>query len=273
MPVMLKGFAKSNHKLSPYCVPNEVVCAELARTLGLPVPAYTIANVGKRAFVSVDFNHGGQRWPTAIPAQCVTLLPKLCTGVVLFDILVVNTDRHPTNLALLDASGAPRLAIFDHDRALFGHVRDKGVERLAFAAGRIAVDKAPFAGHDTDKAQCLMDPLPDDRHFDDWLGRIEAIPDFLIDDLAARAVDLGCTQAEGTALREFLKTRRRELRSLVKPYRDCLTAPWRELKPVYEVRLGDAAFSQVEGVGMLIPGGLAGDCRWAIDPTAIARGN
>ena len=36
--VDLSAIAKQNSDNSPYCIPNELICGELGRMLGLPIP-------------------------------------------------------------------------------------------------------------------------------------------------------------------------------------------------------------------------------------------
>ena len=48
-------------------------------------------------------------------------LPDVCTGIVLFDVLIANCDRHDDNL-VVDNDIAPReIYVYDHDIALFGY--------------------------------------------------------------------------------------------------------------------------------------------------------
>lgn len=220
--VRLSAIAKTDGQDAPYCLANEVVCAELGRLLGLPIPPYTLVDlpakpptrpVPIRAFSSLDFALQGVRLPPVDPAECVRLVPDLCAGVALFDVLVINTDRHAGNLAM-DTSGPPRLAVYDHSHALLGDVRGQAVQRLE-AASRILGCDGTLTGPNT---QCLLSALTNDLHFDKWLGRIEAIPDFVIDDLVAAAKELGCTGGEGDSLAAFLKDRRSNVRQIIQAH-------------------------------------------------------
>jgi hypothetical protein len=218
--VQLQGVAKINGSGAPYCLANEVVCAELGRVLGLPVPPCTLIDlpakpptrpVAQKAFASLDFNLEGVQLPPVDPAACVRLLPDLCVGVVLFDVLILNTDRHRGNLSL-NTTGHTRLTVFDHSHALLGNTAGGGVRRLAEAADRLVVDGVLFGGN----PQCLLVALSDDRHFDRWLSRIEAIPEFVIDDLAGVAKELGCSDDEGDSLAKFLKARKSNIRKIIR---------------------------------------------------------
>ncbi len=217
--VQLQGVAKINGTSAPYCLANEAVCAELGRVLGLPIPPCTLIDLpskpptrpaAQKAFASLDFNLQGVQLPPVDPAECVRLLPDLCVGVVLFDVLILNTDRHRGNLSL-DTTGVARLTVFDHSHALLGNTAGGAVQRLTQAADILVVNGTPFGGNH----QCLMAALTDDRHFDKWLSRIEAIPEFVIDDLVGVAKGLGCTDVEGGSLSAFLKARRSNIRRIV----------------------------------------------------------
>lgn len=217
--VQLAGIAKTNGANAPYCLVNEVVCAELGRMLGLPLPPSTLIDLpasppkrpaAQKAFASLDFNLQGVRLPPVNPDECVRLLPDLSAGVVLFDVLILNTDRHRGNLSL-DTTNQARLTVFDHSHALLGNTPSGGVQRLTDGADILGVNRVPFGGNH----QCLLAALKDDRHFDKWLCRIEAIPEFVIDDLVGAAKDLGCSTAEGDSLGAFLKVRRSNIRRII----------------------------------------------------------
>ncbi len=215
MFVTLSGVAKTSGPSAPYCLANEVVCADLGRVLGLPVPPYTIIELPVKqpdrpqpvkAFSSLDFNLQGVALPPVNPVECVRLLPDLCTGLILFDILVLNGDRHAGNLNL-DTTGHPRLTVFDHSHALLGTTAGQAAQHLAGVGATIGIG-----------GQCLLAHLTTDQHMQKWLGRIEQIPDFMIDDLATAATDLGCSGDEATALASFLKARRSNIRQIIQAH-------------------------------------------------------
>jgi len=118
----VSAVAKKNTARLPYCVPNELICGEIGRFLRLPVPPCGIvrSDVSRKDvwFASLDFTSAGDTPPPADARQCAKRLPDLVTGILCFDILVANTDRHCGNMAF--ESRNLRMHIFDHSHALFG---------------------------------------------------------------------------------------------------------------------------------------------------------
>lgn len=62
---------------------------------------------------------------------------------------------------------------------------------------------------------CLLDVINTDLDFDFWLQRIEAMPDFLIEDICRDAMPYGLTLEETNAAIGFLKSRRDTIRKLI----------------------------------------------------------
>jgi hypothetical protein len=102
--VDLSAVAKQNCGKAPYCVPNEYICGQLGRFLGLPVPPVGIMTTdseGKDVWIaSLDFNFRGLTLPPVDPDACARELAWLSTGLIVFDILIGNLDRHPFNFAV-----------------------------------------------------------------------------------------------------------------------------------------------------------------------------
>src|SRR4051794_17109144 len=77
----VSAVAKRNGGPAPYCVPNELVCAEVARFLCLPVPPAGVIHSPQAPtthwFASLDFNLTGNALPPADPADCYARLPWL----------------------------------------------------------------------------------------------------------------------------------------------------------------------------------------------------
>src|SRR5437870_4409384 len=97
-----QAYFKSNTTASPYCIASEVICGRIGQFLGLPVPpfAVAIADDGRPLFASLDFNFTRQTYPPVLPDQCIASLEDLCAGVLAFDILIANEDRHDANLVV-----------------------------------------------------------------------------------------------------------------------------------------------------------------------------
>ena len=120
--MQLSAIAKDN-SLAPYCIPNELICGELARFLRLPVPPVGVVSqsAGTPLFASRDFNLTGNSLPPVDVAACVQQLPRLSAGLLLFDIWVANCDRHAENFSVDFLATPPVMNIFDHSHALFGY--------------------------------------------------------------------------------------------------------------------------------------------------------
>src|SRR4051812_26518567 len=98
--VGIAGVAKRSTPVDPLIVTNEVVCNALARLLLLPCPpGATLDKSGETYFFSLDFNLAGQALPPVDAAAIVANHPRLSWGIILFDSLIMNHDRHAQNIA------------------------------------------------------------------------------------------------------------------------------------------------------------------------------
>ncbi len=214
----VKAVGKQNSSGAPYCIPNELICGWLGQYLRLPVPAsgLCIDRSNKPWFASLNFNIAGSQLPPVAPAQCVKLLPSLCTGTLLFDILIANLDRHTGNLSLDTSSAPPRLTVFDHSHALLGYESGQGEARLSLHRQTLGIswrNTDPLASGKN--VHCLLQHLHTDEYFDEWLKRIESIPDYYTQEIVDEAWQYGLTAAERDAVIAFLKYRRTNIRSIV----------------------------------------------------------
>ena len=124
------------------------------------------------------------------------------------------------------------MSIFDHERALFGHKNGMGILKLndlkeslgisggvpgQAAHGVVTPYWGVVGGNGTDQNRhCLIDKLKTDDYFSKWVGRISAVPDYLLDDVCSGTFDLNMiTEQEATAAKEFLIYRRDNIRKLV----------------------------------------------------------
>jgi hypothetical protein len=98
--VGMSAVAKKSTTATPHIVANELVCNMIARTLLLNYPPGALLEKnGDVYFCSLDFNTAGQALPPISPAVVVGALPELSWGVTLFDVLVMNGDRHAQNIS------------------------------------------------------------------------------------------------------------------------------------------------------------------------------
>lgn len=208
--------AKKNCSSAPYCVPNEFVCGELGRFLGLPIPpgevCYSNSSNHQLFYISLNFNLVGSSLPPVNTTQCVKELPDLSAGLLLFDILIGNADRHGRNLSVDFLAKPPSMTVFDHGHALFGKDERKGVARLERLRDRLAIS----GGSRTQgNRHCILDQITTDAHFGPWLERIRLLPNYVIDDLCEQLPGLGCTLEEAAAAADFLKHRSIHLEQIV----------------------------------------------------------
>ena len=144
-------------------------------------------------------------------------LAELSAGLLLFDVLIGNSDRHRGNFAVDWSVAPPRMSVFDHSHALFGSQANGAESRLRDLQDRLAISGAPPTNGNR---HCLLDVVADDGHFGQWFARIGSIPDFLIADLCRDAAELGATQAEAGLAADFLKRRRDNIKKIVADHRN-----------------------------------------------------
>ncbi len=227
--VSIPGVAKKNCPNAPYCVANEVVCGEIGRFLGLSVPPAGVFYPPKGNdlfFASLDFNLTGNTLPPVNATRCVEVLPQESTGLLLFDILIANSDRHGRNFSVDYSPKPPKMNVFDHGHAMFGKDAGEGAARLARLRDRLAISAG---SHTAGNRHCLLDQVNTDAHFGRWIERIRQIPDYVIEDLCSELPSLGCTKAEAAAAEDFLKHRRGKLAQIVEENRAQFTGirSWR----------------------------------------------
>lgn len=210
----IAAIGKENGLNAPYCIPNEMICSDIGRFLRLPVPPSGIVTSPVRApmFASLNFNLLGVALPPVDPPTCARLLPDLSTGLLLFDVLTGNSDRHAGNLSLDVTTAPPTMNVFDHSHALLGNRAGAGEARLANMADRLAVTGGPLT---RGNRHFLLDVIKTDAYFPNWIARIKKLPDFIIEGVCADATPFGITAAESTAVQRFLKRRRDKISDLI----------------------------------------------------------
>jgi hypothetical protein len=135
-------------------------------------------------FACLNFNlSAGDTLPPVDADTCVDTLPELSCGLVLFDMLIANNDRHAKNFSVDFLQTPPRMSVFDHSHALFGHASGQGLARLTALRDRLAISGGPVT---SGNRHCLLDKIKTDDHFDHWYARIQSIPDHLIKDALLR---------------------------------------------------------------------------------------
>ena len=223
--VTLQAVAKVNGPNAHYCIPNELICGVIGRFLGLPVPPSAVIEAPGAPtpllFASLDFNLTGNALPPVDTADCFARLPDLSTGLLLFDALVANCDRHRANFAVDQLATPARMNVFDHSHALFGYAAGQGRSRLAELRDRLGMSGGTRTGGNR---HCLIEVVSTDAHFGKWLDRISALPDFFIEETCKEPVGQGIAEEEANAAIEFLRYRRDHLRDIIDGGRHEFTA-------------------------------------------------
>ena len=195
---------------------NEYVCATLGTLIGLPVPPFAMLekrNAGVREslwFASLSYLKEGENLPPVNPAQAYAELPKICAGVIVFDLWIGNTDRYEKNLSFDPNTVPKRLNVFDHGHALFGI---EGASRLAKLRDRFTLTDVAESGANQ---HCLMNVLEDFSQLENWINRIKALPNFQIVEACRNALEMKLIDDdEMKLLLDFLLHRRSLLRDLL----------------------------------------------------------
>lgn len=206
--ISARAFGKDNRD-NPYLIPNEWIAGSIAQFLGVPVPPFALMRKHDRRtvmFASVSFE--GDTTPRdAVPSILWANHPHLCTGILVFDILMANCDRHSGNIKVDDPASPKRVYVFDHDRALFYVYAKKGAKRLKDMQDCLGIRGG--AGH------CLIDEANTAEHFGDWVKRVQEMPLSFIERVCSQVHRLGATRREVGQAVKFLNHRRQHLGELV----------------------------------------------------------
>jgi hypothetical protein len=170
----------------------------------------------------LNFNLAGEDLPPANPARVVQANSAMAWGIVLFDVWIVNGDRHRRNIAF-DAD-TNRLQIFDHGNALFCPDH----ERLVIMRDQLAIGQ-----------HCLANEIVSLDGMLTWLQRINSIPEFYIRSLIESAVDVGLPAEHIDLCASFLIERRANLLTLLHTFHSSFF-------PKVEKRLWDELAQEVE---------------------------
>jgi hypothetical protein len=194
-----------------YTVLNEYICGKIAQLLHLPVPPFMLVRDGQDTwFASAGFTTMGQMLPPIDPKQVAQDVPHIATGVVLFDVLVVNADRHAGNLAYVQAT--KQLHVFDHSHALFRErPRGEGLSWLRSCTDKLGITVADGAVN----RQCLMDYLGAATSIAQWSDRMVRLDDGALSEVFEEARELGLATSEADEALQFLLRRKVRIQELV----------------------------------------------------------
>src|SRR5260221_101114 len=198
----MAAIAKKSTPATPLIVGNELVCSMIARMALLPCPpGALLENNGDTYFCSLDFNTAGQALPPAPAAGVVAELPELLWGVILFDVLVMNPDRHAGNISYNRQT--KELTIFDHSHAF---LQANGDVDAILNANK---DVPAIGGH------CLAAEINTWNGFTTWTVRIKAMPDYYLEGAIEAGCKVGWPQAKKGVIYDFAKARRDSIDAIV----------------------------------------------------------
>lgn len=214
MRISIYSVGKKCTDEAPYCVANEWICGEIGRHLRLPLPPFCTIYQGKQKecwFVSLDAGSNGETLPPASFERCASELPEFSTGMMLFDILIMNPDRHDENFAVDYQADPPRPILFDHGHALFGHQKSGGVARLHANMDGLGMDGGSHS---------VMQWLRTDEYFNEWLERINSMPDVFIREICRETRDAGILKDEADEAAKAVMHRRDNLLPIIKRHQN-----------------------------------------------------
>lgn len=198
--INVTGIAKGD-KNGPNIVLNEYLCHHLALGLMLPVPVgFVIDKQSESHFATLDFSLTGEDLPPADIKLLLTNQSYLASGIILFDIWILNSDRSAQNLAYDTINN--KVQIFDHSHALFGFGDIK--DHIRKNTNNPYIDR-----------HCLAQEIDSLDHFKYWSTRINELPEYYIKEGIENGQVLGLPSAISEECTEFLINRRQSLLELI----------------------------------------------------------
>ena len=212
------GLGKDNRTL-PYVMVHEWIAANIAQFLQLPIAPFGLFKRTDRRtlmFGSVSFD-GDIKPRFAKPMECWREHPLLSTGIVAFEILIANSDRHCGNLKVDNPAKPKVIYVFDHDRCLLGTEKGKGVQRLKDLRGRLGISRGAVSGGN---AHCLLDAMDTSNHFPLWLERIHDMPKSFLINVCEKADGLGASKIMLEEIVDFLVDRKDNMGGIIFNHRN-----------------------------------------------------
>lgn len=218
--VGIAGVAKAASEDQPYAVVNELICNCLARSLLLPIPpGFIIEHDGEPHYVSLNFNLAGEELPPANAEIIVKNHPDISCGIILFDMWIINDDRHHRNIAY--DSSTNKVQIFDHSHAF---LRGKDIEsRLESKRTELGIDR-----------HCLAPKLNSLGSLPAWIEKIEHISEFYIRGVVESSSSIGLQEKYVDLCTDYLLERRKRLVELIRSHKDKFPKVQAELWDVLE---------------------------------------
>ena len=168
--------AKHGDADSPFMVANEMIALRLGRILGLPIPdGVIIERDGEPFFASMNINLEGFNLPPADASAVTRELGDLACGVIVFDIWIVNKDRHEFNLHYDNTKKA--IYLIGQGACLY---ENEGFVRLLKNKDSIGIGP-----------HCLASTITSVKPAREWVNKIAQIPRYVIRDIIVEAAHLG----------------------------------------------------------------------------------
>jgi len=168
----MNAILKHDSPAIPYCVYNEKVATNLAQTMHIPNAAGVLANTpGVHGFASLEIASPKIALPNMRPSwnkKAAEKYPEQASALIIFDILIGNTDRYENLKVSLFTPSVDIFAAFDHSHALL-HPWYKTDESIAFlCSDNLISNSHPFFG------------LIDKNTLYRWCDRVMETPNYLI---------------------------------------------------------------------------------------------
>ncbi len=212
--VRCEAIGKSNDE-NRYTIANEWISANLAQFLQLPVPPFSLLR--KRpssAAMFASYSFQGDSTPADVrPPECYQSHPRLCAGILVFDILIANCDRHRGNIKVDRAENPRRIHIIDHEHALFHVWPDEGIKRLRSFDGRLGITGGSVTG---ESRHIFLDEIDSTDHFAEWIARVGDIPNWFVEEICTAVVNIGVHKKEIGEVKKFIFKRRDSMGELLK---------------------------------------------------------
>jgi len=196
-----------------YIVCNEIIAYRVAQQVGLPMPdGFVHRPAGAPPFfVQLNFNPQGDRPPPVNAQSLASQIPDLAALLVIFDSLILNTDRHSGNVMHRQVSQhSHQVYVFDHSHALFGgRGHAPGSDRLKRSSNWLGCDGV------IGNRQCLLPWVADAVLVDAAVAKIQAIPDAVFHTAVLEARSCGLSEQDGELVNETLRERRDGMATLV----------------------------------------------------------
>lgn len=216
--IRVQAIGKDNRE-NPYLISNEWIAATLGRFIGLPIPPCALMRKKDRRtqmFASISFE-GTTKPRGSLPGPLWDKHKELCTGIIAFDILIANCDRHCGNIKVDRQLDPKQVFVFDHDRALFYNEPNRGTRRLRQLFDRLGISGGSVTQNNR---HCLIDVISTGDHLETWIDKINKIPDFFIRQTCREVHRVGGVKKRDVeAVIQFITHRKRDIRRIVREHK------------------------------------------------------